>query len=197
VRFPDHRHAGPQKLFLIGLLATLISTGCASLRVPPPEAGGFVLRGKLAVVEGDQSVSARFLWRQSGERFSIDLWGPLGQGQLRLEGDQHELVLFDGAGGVLTRGSHEAVMAAQLGWTLPLAVLPAWVQGRPHPTLPTADSRTDGDGRLEGFSQLDWAISLGRYRAIEKASGDRSMPHLVSATRGVYRVRLAISEWQF
>jgi outer membrane lipoprotein LolB len=197
VRFPDRSHAGSLKLFLAGLLLALISAGCASLRVPPPEPGGFILRGKLAVVEGDQSVSARFLWRQSGDHFAIDLWGPLGQGQLRLEGDQHELVLFDGAGGVLTRGSHEAVMAAQLGWTLPLAVLPAWVQGRPDPTLPTADSRTDGDGRLESFSQLDWAISLGRYRAIEKASGDRNMPHLVSARRGVYRVRLAISEWQF
>jgi outer membrane lipoprotein LolB len=185
------------KRWIIKALLVLLAAGCATVRVPPPDPGGFVLRGKLAVVEGEQSVSARFLWRQTGEAFSIDLWGPFGQGQMRLEGDRHELVLLDGTGAVLIRGSHEAVMQQQLGWSLPLAVLPDWVQGRPHPGLPVAGRQEDGAGRLERFIQLDWAVSLGRYRRLDAASSGREIPYQVSANRGAYRVRLAISDWQF
>jgi outer membrane lipoprotein LolB len=187
----------PTKRWLIKALLILLAAGCATVRAPPADPGGFLLRGKLAVVDGEQSVSARFLWRQSGEAFRIDLWGPFGQGQMRLEGDRHELVLLDGAGAVLTRGSHEAVMQQQLGWSLPLAVLPDWVQGRPHPGLPVASLQADDTGRLERFTQLDWAVSLGRYRLPNAAGSGRAVPYQVSANRGVYRVRLAISEWQF
>jgi len=193
VSFPDRQH----KHWIFNVLLLVLCAGCAGVEMAPPAPDGFVLRGKLAVVEGEQSVSARFIWRQTGDTFAIDLWGPFGQGQMRLEGDHDELVLRDAAGAVLTRGSHEAVMQAQLGWSLPLAVLPDWVQGRPYPGLPSADRATDAEGRLASFRQLDWTVALGRYRSGEKSSAGRDMPHQVNARRGIYRVRLAISEWQF
>ena len=190
--FPDWRH----KHWIFNVLLVLLSAGCAGVAVVPPAPEGFVLRGKLAVVEGEQSVSARFLWRQTGAAFTIDLWGPFGQGQLRLESDGRELILRNAAGAVLTRGAPEEVMRAELGWSLPLAVLPEWVQGRPHSGDPVADQVKDADGRLESFRQLDWTVALGRYRPTEKSSAGREMPYQVSATRGGHRVRLAISEWQ-
>jgi outer membrane lipoprotein LolB len=193
VNFPDRW----PKRWIFNVLLLVLSAGCATLPAPPSGPDGFVLRGKLAVVEGEQSITARFLWRQTGEAFSIDLWGPFGQGQMRLEGDHRELVLRDAAGNVLTRGSHEEVMQAQLGWSLPLVVLPDWVQGRPYPGEPSADRATDASGRLSSFSQLDWSVALGRWRPTEKSSAGREMPHQVNARRGVYRVRLAISDWQF
>lgn len=188
------------KRWICNALLLLLAAGCAG-RLPPPEAGGFVLRGKLAVVEGDQSVSARFLWRQSGDRFAIDLWGPMGQGQMRLEGDREELVLRDASGAVATRGPHESVMTAQLGWSLPLAVLPDWVQGRPYPGIPVSETEQDASGRLAAFRQLDWHVHFDRFRPVSGAPADApeatERPHQVDARRGIYRVRLAISEWQF
>ena len=185
------------KRWFFNVLLLALSAGCATVTAPPVGPDGFVLRGKLAVVEGERSVSARFLWRQTGDTFAIDLWGPFGQGQMHLDGDRRELVLRDAAGNVLTRGSHEAVMQAQLGWSLPLAVLPDWVRGRPHAGLPSANRATDAEGRLTSFTQLDWTVALGRWRPSEKSSAGREMPHQVSARRGVHRVRLAISDWQF
>ncbi len=190
--FPDRRY----KRWIFNVFLLVLSTGCAGVAVPPPAPEGFVLRGKLAVVEGEQSVSARFIWRQTGAAFSIDLWGPFGQGQMRLEGDGRELILRDAAGQVLTRGTGDEVMRAQLGWSLPLAVLPEWVQGRPHPGLPSTDRATDPEGRLTSFRQLEWTVALGRYGPPKKASAGREMPHQVNARQGIYRVRLAISEWQ-
>jgi outer membrane lipoprotein LolB len=193
VSFPPGRH----KHWIFNALLLLICTGCASVAIPPAGPDGFVLRGKLAVVEEGRSVSARFLWRQTGDSFAIDLWGPLGQGQMRLEGDARELVLRDAGGNVLTRGAHEEVMRAQLGWSLPLAVLPDWVRGRPHPGLPSTNRATDAEGHVASFSQLDWTVVLGRWRPTENSSAGRDMPHRISAQRGIYRVRLAISDWQF
>lgn len=187
----------------------LLLAGCAvtpTTPVGPPTADDFELVGKLAVVDGSNSVSARFRWRQIDDQFAIELWGPLGQGRLRLEGDARTLRVVDAAGAVLTEGPHEAVMQRELGWTLPLAVLPDWVRGRPHAGLPATARVSDAAGRLVGFQQLEWSVELGRWSPISTAgpaaaavSADlaQQRPARIAATRGQYRVRLAVSDWLY
>lgn len=174
----------------------LLGAGCASLERPAVAPGGFELRGKLGVTEPQESFSARFLWRQEGSDFAIDLWGPFGQGRVRLVGNARELTLLDGDGSVITQGAHEAVMRSNLGWSLPLGVLPEWIQGRPAPDLPARLQSHDEAGRLTAFSQLDWQVDLARYREAGSQQPIRLLPYRVTAQRGAYRVRLAISEWR-
>ncbi len=50
----------------------------------PVAPGGFELNGKMAVRNAAERYSARFIWRQSGRVFDIDVWGPLGQGRVHL-----------------------------------------------------------------------------------------------------------------
>jgi outer membrane lipoprotein LolB len=185
------------KPLIFKALVLLVCTACATVRPPAPEPGGFALTGKLAVVEGTESYSARFLWSQAADRFEIDLWGPLGHGRLRLLGDERELALVDGDGTVLTRGPHEEIMERNLGWSLPLAVLPEWVRGRPHPALPVEGEEFDAEGRLTAFRQLDWDVVLRRFRRAPQAPAAGELPFLVSATRNTHRVRLAITDWKF
>ncbi|MCZ6711117.1 MAG: lipoprotein insertase outer membrane protein LolB [Gammaproteobacteria bacterium] len=158
--------------------------------------GDFQLRGKLGVLEGRESFSARFLWFQQGPEFTIDLWGPLGQGRVRLTGDAQRLAVLDGDGAILTEGPHAEVMLAQLGWTLPLAVLPNWVLGEPGDDALIEQSRYDDDGRLLGFEQLDWAVVFSQHREIVGSKGARWVPRKITARKGNYQVRLVISEWQ-
>jgi outer membrane lipoprotein LolB len=195
------------KLFLVAALA-----GCVNLPRHGPTEGGFVLRGNLGVVQDEESFSARFYWRQNGPNFLIDLWGPLGQGRVALAGNDRRLELREGDGKVITEGAPDAVMRQHLGWSLPLSVLPEWVQGRPAGNAPVVDAIYDEAGRLTAFSQLDWRVELERYQRVvsaqadvaegsESAAGDGRpetfLPHRVTATRNAYRVRLAISAWQF
>jgi outer membrane lipoprotein LolB len=176
---------------LILLLCSLL-VACASQPVAPP-VGGFEASGKLAVAEGERSLTARFRWRQSGNTFAIELWGPLGQGRLRLDGDGDELRVLDAKGTVLLRGSHDEVMRRELGFTLPLAVLPDWVQGRPHSGLPVAAEVRDASGQLKQFRQLDWVVDFANWRP---RTGDADpRPGRITASRGAYRVRLAVSQW--
>ena len=83
--------------------------GCASLSAPTPE-DGFLLRGKLAVEEAGERHTANLLWRQQGENFEVDFWGPLGQGRIQLVRRGKSVAILDGAGVVLTEGPSEQVM---------------------------------------------------------------------------------------
>ncbi|MCZ6855428.1 MAG: lipoprotein insertase outer membrane protein LolB [Gammaproteobacteria bacterium] len=179
------------KLLFLNVFFAAFCLACSTLG-PVADGTGFGLRGKLGVVDGSESYSARFLWQQTGEVFGIDLWGPLGQGRVRLEGDGEHIVLSKG-GEVLARGKHDEVMRTRLGWTLPLNVLPSWALGQPDASLGVAAQEYDDEGRLVAFEQLDWRVTFGQFRLI----GERSLPRRITARRGDYRVRLIISTWNF
>jgi outer membrane lipoprotein LolB len=189
-------------VFLLGLLG-----GCAAIPRHEPTEGGFALRGNLGIVQERESFSARFYWRQHGANFLIDLWGPLGQGRVALEGDERLLELREGDGTLISRGPPDVVMQQHLGWSMPLSVLPEWMQGRPANGLPVGDPQYDDAGRLAAFSQLDWRVELERYQRVGDAEDEVAraadgpqpgswLPHRVTATRDAYRVRLAVSAWQ-
>ena len=179
---------------LLGALA-----GCTGLPVVPEAPETFVLTGKVGVREADESFSANLLWHQKGEAFEIDLWGPLGQGRVKLVKKDGEISL-ESAKGVLAQGDPEQVMQTHLGWSLPLDVLPAWVQGAPFPDLPVSGLSEDASGNVSGFEQAGWAVVLERYRNVpvgpEAAATERALPRRVTATREDARVRLVISEWR-
>lgn len=189
-------------LFL--LLFFMALGGCAALPRPAPAEGGFNLRGKLGVVYGEESFSAQFLWRQQAQAFTIDLWGPLGQGRVQLIGTDRRLALREADGTLISEGPPGVVMREHLGWTLPLDVLPLWVRGQPAPDRPVSDRVLDDDGRLASFRQLGWRVTLERYRpVVAEATEDRAapaqpvaLPHRVTAERDGYRVRLAIGGWR-
>lgn len=187
------------KRLFCNVFLLLAAAACSTLGGPGPEPGGFDLRGKLGVVQGGESFSARFLWRQQGSRFTIDLWGPLGQGRVQLAGDPGELELRDGDGSVISRGAPETIMQRHLGWTLPLGVLPEWVRGRPAPGLPVGAPERDAQGRWNAFEQLGWQVALERYAEPSKpadGTGSAAVPYRVTVRRDGCRVRLAISEWR-
>ncbi|NIP16221.1 MAG: outer membrane lipoprotein LolB [Pseudomonadales bacterium] len=172
-----------------------VCTSCTSISPPVDGPADFELRGKAGVVDGAESFSARFIWRQYGSAFSIDLWGPLGQGRVRLDGDERRLAIVDGSGAVLSEGPHADVMRAHLGWSLPLDVLPSWVLGTPGDGTGAGDRQYDDDGRLVGFEQLDWSVAYARHSEVQTLRGPRWLPGRITATRGDYRVRLSISDW--
>ena len=123
----------------------------------------FQLRGKLGVVEGRESFSARFLWRQRGPGFTIDLWGPLGQGRVRLSGDAQRIAVLDGNGVVLSEGDHAEVMHAHLGWALPLAVLRHLCRHLiPSNRAPKCGQTADGFLLVEDFFSVE---ELDRFGA--------------------------------
>ncbi len=167
---------------------------CA-LRAPAPPADGFELRGKLAVTEAGERFSGNFIWRQQAERFDINVWGPLGQGRVHLRGNEAELMLLDGREELIDRGPAASVMRTQLGWSLPLEVLPSWVLGEPDGAFVVTDDERDADGRYEAFQQAGWQVRLDDYREVAFGASPRWLPRRVDVRREDTRVRLVIGSW--
>jgi outer membrane lipoprotein LolB len=87
-----------------------------------------------------------------------------------------------------TAGDPERLTEQALGWALPLAGLPDWVQGRPQPGA-SAERRYAG-GRLAGLQQLGWTIEYTGY------DEQGRLPTRMRLVRGDLDIRLAIDEWQ-
>lgn len=174
----------------------VLAAGCAGLPRVPEAPETFALKGKLAVRENGEHYTANVLWHQRGEGFEIDLWGPLGQGRVQLVKQGGEIHLNNAQGDVLTSGDADAVMRRELGWTLPVEVLPAWVQGQPLATIEAHDLSRDDSGHVSAFRQLDWRVALDRYETVVGDAVSRELPTRITAENDRTRLRLVISEWQ-
>lgn len=188
------RPASACKFLFLNVFWLLLQAGCATS--PVLTAGEFELRGKVSVAEDDTRFSARFIWQQSGGGFDLELWGPLGQGRVRLLGDRQRLAIVDAKGQTVSQGSPDAVMREHLGWTLPIDALSHWALGTPTPELPLAAQQHDTAGRLIAFEQLGWSIACDRHRTVASGAQPRWLPARVTAERPGYRVRMVVSHWR-
>lgn len=175
-------------LLLIGVLIY----GCTVAR-PPEDAQGadFRLRGKIAVRSPDDAFSASFDWIQTGDAFDIELWGPLGQGRVRLRGDGTRLTVTDAKGATTSGISAEPFMASALGWSVPISALPYWVRGRYGPGGTVAAQHRAADGNLARFEQLGWTVEVSRWG--ESVLGP--VPARVVAVQRERRIVIVCKEW--
>ena len=148
----------------------------------------FRVEGKVGIREGERNHAARFVWRQTGDEYDIVLWGPLGQGSTRLRGDADCIEITGRNAGSPLSGEPGMVMRRRLGWSLPLAVLPWWMSGRPAPDGPVDAVERDHAGRATAFRQLGWQVQYDRFGTGE----DLRAPRRITAERPGYRIRVTI-----
>lgn len=165
---------------LVALAASaLLLPGCAS--APPAPAGAMSpLSGRLLVKvaaqgqQAAQSHSAAFELSGDEQAGQIRLIGPLGA--------QVALAAWSPTGATLqdSQGRRDfadlaALAEEALGGPIPLGALMHWLQGQPWPGAPHAP-RAEGPG----FSQLGWAVDLGRWESDAIVDAQRLDPPGVS-----------------
>jgi outer membrane lipoprotein LolB len=167
-------------------VAVLLLAACAALPKPsaPPAEGAFELHGRVAVRYGSDGASGNIAWRHSADSDDLLITSFLGQGVARIHrsGGEVELVA---EGREHRAPDAEALTERVLGWRLPLAGLPDWVQGRPAPG-DAAQLRREGD-RVVAFVQDEWRIE---YQAFEGAR-----PSRLRLTRPNLEIRLIVDQW--
>lgn len=184
------------KFLFLKVFFLLLLTSCVGAPQMPESVETFVLRGKVAVREGQENFTANLLWQQQGSGFEMELWGPLGQGRLNIVKQGADIELRNGAGSLLAEGDVQSVMREQLGWSLPIDILPAWVQGQPMAGEPVLHLKYDPAGHPSAFEQLGWSVVLDRYEAVTAGAESRDLPTRITAERGQSRLRLVVSEWR-
>jgi outer membrane lipoprotein LolB len=162
--------------------------GCASLPPEPLPADVFSIVGRVAVRYGDEAASGRVTWRHGVATDDLLISSPLGQGIAEITRRDGVYTLVTARAERFTATDPERLTEQALGWALPLAGLPDWVQGRAHPG-PGAEPRYH-DGRLAELRQLGWTIEYTGYDERGR------LPTRMRLTRGDLDIRLAIDEWQ-
>ena len=191
----DCRHETAHKSLILKTILLLVCVaGCASRPVPISGPVDFAISGKFGVSDGSDGYSARFNWQQRSDVYDIEVWGPLGQGRTFLRGDGRMMQVQRGTD-ILAQGLPERVMYENLGWSLPLHVLPAWMRGEPQVELDVADILYDSEGRYTQFAQVGWLVNLSKYGLRTGAHTGAETPARIVATNGSRKVTVVVHEF--
>lgn len=148
------------------------------------------LSGRLAIQSGHEGWHVRIDWRQQAHDYSILLIAPLGQGSLKLDGNDAFVTLLTDEGESVSASDPGELLYQQFGWRVPVASLRYWVLGVPAPGKRT--ETVDEFGRLTELQQDDWSI---RFLDYEKRNG-LELPGRVFVSNHQAKVKLVIGEWQ-
>ena len=148
------------------------------------------LAGRLGVSTGKDSGSGSLQWKQDGEAFRFSVHAPVTGKTWVLTGDPRHAVL-EGLRDRPVEGDDAAtLLERELGWHVPVAELSAWVRGARARGEAKVEFREDGLPAT--IVQDGWKIEYPDYDTTRTPP----LPRKVFASRGDYRVRLAVSEWQ-
>jgi len=175
-------------VFRGALLLVVAALGaCAELpEAPPPSPGGFELAGRIAVRYAKDGASGRIQWRHSGETDDLLITSAIGQGIARISRHGDEYLLTTGNGKEFRATDPESLTEQTLGWRLPLAGLPHWIQGRAAPGE-NADVRRDAERRPVELRQDGWRVEYEEFRD--------GHPARVRISREDLEIRLVVDRW--
>jgi outer membrane lipoprotein LolB len=160
---------------LLFVLAALLLAACAT-PTPPGTVRSYAGKFSLQLTGGDhqQSMSGRFAMSVDGEHVTLDLATPLGNTVARVNSrpGRAQLTVPGSDGPRTEEGSDpDALSQRVLGWTLPVAGLPDWIEGRPTSSEPyRLEPAQDGGSILQ---QQGWEIRFdprgqdGRIRRLQ------------------------------
>ncbi len=150
------------------------------------------LKGRIGIRTEDDGFNAKLRWTQDRRRFDVQVSGPLGIGNVKLEGDQRSVTLTDKDGVETRLGDAETELYLRYGWTIPVGSLPFWLLGIPDPERP-AETQVDASGKLTHLVQGGWDVSFNRYRD----GAGQELPGRITASSSTTRVRIVIDDWRF
>jgi outer membrane lipoprotein LolB len=179
------RRAPAPRSAIAGLCVALLAA-CAT--APAPTGASFELTGRVAVRAAQDAVSGGLSWRHGPDFDDLMISTPLGQGVVEItrRGDRYTLLTADARR--ISATDPDSLTEQALGWSLPLAGLPDWVQGRPYPRE-KAETRYAQDGRLQLIRQLGWTIA---YLDYDERTG---LPSRIRLVRDSVDIRLTIDSW--
>ena len=140
--------------------------------------------GRLVLIDEKDSVSVSILWRHAENLDDIELFGPLGQGRLKISVEGDRIVVDDGEARNVYYGQPNEVLAEQLRVNMPVDALRFWVLG-------VNDPEQDFVVQPGGFFQGGWLV---RYREMQQVK-DYLLPKKITVQKDKTRIKLIVDQW--
>ena len=192
-----------KRLLLIGLLLTLAA--CTTAPQRPPVANpqhvweqhqavlsqltDWSLSGRVAIRTDEDGWQFTIQWQQLQQDYAINLIAPMGQGGVKLNGNDRQVTLLTSEGESASARNPDQLLERMLGWRVPVTALRYWVLGLPAPG--DAVLELDDYGRLERLVQGGWTIRFPSYQQV----GDLELPTKIFVDNHQASVRLVVGEW--
>ena len=149
----------------------------------------WTLHARLGVSDGHDSGSGSLEWSQHADKFHFSVHAPVTGKAWILSGDRSHAVLEGLLEQPVEGDGATALLERELGWHVPVAELVDWVRGVRAPGA--AEIRFRADGLPGQIDQAGWKVEYLDY----DQSRDPPLPSKVFASKGNYKVRLAIHAW--
>ena len=184
-----------------GLLLALLA-GCTTLApVDVPSAPlvqafipSFEINGRISVRYDNDGFSGNLRWRHVYGEDEFVVQTPFGQGVARVTQNSQGATLQLADGQVFQAQDAESLTQQALGFRLPLAGMPRWVQAQA--ASGDAVLRHNADGTLGLLHEQGWEIEFLSYRVMGQAIGPPALPDKLSIQNAELKLRLIIDEWK-
>ena len=147
--------------------------------------------GRIAVVNEQNGWHASLHWIQQGPNYVIELFGPLGQGRLTIQGNPKTVSVQTSDGQVLSAVAPEQLLEQTTGMRVPINGLIYWLRGLPDPAQ-QSELSGDQQGRLTRLEQGGWVIEYPVYAEVAQLE----LPTRIQAQRDQLKVKVVIERWQ-
>jgi len=147
------------------------------------------VEGKMAVYTDGKNNSGLLTWRQRSTYFNLLINGPLGSGQLHVEGAPG-LVIATSSTGQVEAESIEALFEKEFGWQFPMKELRYWARGIPQPDT-LAKVTYNSAGEAATITQAGWLV---RYHSYNNVTG-LPMPKKIEIIGTDIRLVLVLKSW--
>lgn len=142
-------------------------------------------QGRIAFANANNNHSANLDWQQQGYSYHLQIFGPLGQGSARLEGQPFKVTLTTSDGQEVQAASPEQLLIENTAWELPLSNMVYWIRGIPAPgVFLQVNSQT--------IFQNGWRVEWRRFAQVD----EYQLPSLLVVEKDQLSFRLAINKWQ-
>lgn len=169
---------------------TLRDTLWAARRAELDALRDWTVAGRMAVIDNQDGWHASLHWTQREDAYSMELIGPLGQGRIRIEGDQDQVRVRTADGQVFADVDPGRLLERAVGVRIPVEGLIYWIRGLPDPSQPSV-LRGDQQGRLLRIEQDGWIIEYPGYMQVAHLQ----LPAQIRARRGELSFKLIVKDW--
>jgi outer membrane lipoprotein LolB len=147
------------------------------------------LSGRLGVSDGHDGGSGSLEWTQHGAQFRFSVHAPVTGKTWTLSGRPQHAVLEGLRDQPVDGDDAAALLEHELGWRVPVAELAYWVRGM----RAALDARIafGADGLPATIVEAGWTVQYQDYDTTRQPP----LPGKVFASKGEYKVRLAIRDW--
>jgi len=147
------------------------------------------VEGKLAVYANQKNNTGLLTWRQRSGYFNLLITGPLGSGQMHVEGTPG-LAIATTSKGQVEAASVEELFEQELGWIFPMEELRYWARGIASPHS-ESNITYNAAGEAATIAQSGWQVE---YHSYSNVTG-LPMPKKVEITGPDVRLVLILKNW--